>query len=106
LTATGVARLPRTRREGQPGAACGVTHHHQEVSTVTIPRPIALVLAGLALTASLTACSSGPRPFTEKDYARYQMEEIDRQNIQNQIEQRDADIRRAVRDELARQRRP
>jgi hypothetical protein len=67
---------------------------------------MSLVLVGLALTASLTACSSGPRQFTEKDYQEYQLDEMNRQNIQNQIEQRDADIRRAVRDEMNRQRRP
>lgn len=71
-----------------------------------LPRLVALALAGLALTASLVGCSSGPRQFTEKDYQEYQLDEMNRQNIQNQIEQRDADIRRAVRDEMNRQRRP
>lgn len=73
---------------------------------MTIPRTASLVLAGLVLTASLTACGSGPRQSFEKDYQDYQMEQMERQNIQNQIEQRQADIQRAVRDELNRQRRP
>jgi hypothetical protein len=73
---------------------------------VTIPRPIALALAGLALTASLTACSSGPRQSSEQRYQEYQMEdEIAKYQVER-IRQQEADTRRIVQDEIARQRPP
>jgi hypothetical protein len=78
----------------------------QEITVPRIPRPIALALAGLVLTAALGGCgSSSPHP-TQKDYDAGQLDRYEQQHIQNQIEQRDIDIRRAVRDELDRQRRP
>jgi ABC-type uncharacterized transport system auxiliary subunit len=79
---------------------------------VTIPRPVALALTGLALTMTLAGCSSAGRPKTyqeqtfEERGSQAQLEDMMEKAQMEAIRQREADTRRIVQDEIARQRRP
>ena len=71
-----------------------------------LPRIVALALAGLALTASITACGGSSRMSAERLYEQRQGEDAIATYEVGRIREREADTRRIVQDEIARQRRP